>query len=167
MDSYESIKKAAKSLAKHVGVGGITVRGLAAYCALPLSQYYVMMQGRSITELIEDLIKEGAPIDVGVSERLRKNAAVQREIILCAALNLAVDSRDYRHLDLVLLAGLTGISTRLIRYHYPDGLGDAIVRRAISDKIIPIIAQGLVVGDLIANAAPNDLRIQAAEWVKQ
>lgn len=58
------------------------------------------------------------------------------------------------------VARQAGVALALVNYYYKDmaGLRDAVMKKAVSEKHLGIICQGLVRKDPIAQAAAEDLR---------
>lgn len=96
----------------------------------------------------------------------RLDPRARRQKILTVAIGLAVEI-GYKHLTLRGVAQEAGISHPLVHNYFPTMqlLKAAVMQRAIRDRILPIIAQGIVARDPAAMAVPFDVKFAAATWL--
>lgn len=82
--------------------------------------------------------------------------------ILRAAVDTA-RSTGYNALTSESVAAAAGCNRALINRYFTDmaGLRVAVMEEAIRREILPIVAQGIALGDTVAVAAPLDLRARA------
>lgn len=96
----------------------------------------------------------------------RTPTAVRKEEILAAAFDIAktsgLASVSGKKIAIVLNIGRTGVMHHIISMHE---LRCEVMRQAITVEELAIIAQGLAVGDPIAQGAPEELRRRAAEML--
>lgn len=90
------------------------------------------------------------------------NGKERREQLLRTAVGLAAKG-DYTALTRAEIAQAAGCSTALVTHYFETvtQLRRAIIRRAVKDRVLPVIAQGLAKRDPHAKKAPDDLK-QAA-----
>ena len=88
----------------------------------------------------------------------------RRTSILEAAISVASDGH-YKHITRRAIAEAAGTSSPLVRHYLGPmtGLSDVLMTYAVENKHLWVIAQGLVGGDPIALAAPEDLKNKARE----
>ena len=98
----------------------------------------------------------------GVAGHQRKDAAIRRQEILDAAIELAGES-GYLKMTHSHVAGRVKVSPSLIRKYYVDKskLHDAVMAEAVRLKIAEIVLQGLAAKDPIAHGAPTWLKVAA------
>ena len=89
----------------------------------------------------------------------------QRDTLIDAGLRLAA-THGYDRVSRAMLAREAGVSETLLSYYWPAAQWrDELMRAAVRDEVLTVIAQGLVERDPIALAAPLDLRVRAAEGI--
>jgi AcrR family transcriptional regulator len=88
----------------------------------------------------------------------------RKEEILAAALKVATES-GLAAVSGKKIANVLGVSRPAVAYHTVSmpGLRKDVMREAIRLEVLTVIAQGLAIGDPIAQAAPEALRRRAAE----
>lgn len=91
-------------------------------------------------------------------------ARLQR--ILAAAVDLAVVN-GYQNITRHEVAMAAGCAPGLVNVYFDtmESLREAIMREAIRREVLPVVAQGLSVGDPGAAAAPRYIRHRAAQWL--
>lgn len=84
--------------------------------------------------------------------------------ILEAALRLAQSKGSYRALTQSSVAEAAGVSRGLINHYYllVELLRLEVLELAIKRGILPLVAEGLVAGEPVAQRAPMELRARAA-----
>jgi len=96
--------------------------------------------------------------------RRRENQQdVRREEILNAAIELSVKI-GYQKITRELVAGAANVSHALVTFHFNnmEELKAAIMKAAIDREILPILAQGLSLGDKSIN---TDLKKKVIEYL--
>ncbi len=93
----------------------------------------------------------------------RSSAKVRKEEILAAALDIAKQS-GLAAVSGKKIANALGVMRPTVMYHIVDmaTLRHDVMREAIRTEVLAVIAQGLALGDVIAQGAPRDLRRRAA-----
>jgi AcrR family transcriptional regulator len=96
-------------------------------------------------------------------KQLHLPVEVRRSQIIGAALRLA-DDLGVGNLRRDQIAALAGCSAGLVSKHYSTmaQLRRAVMGEAIATRCLSVVAQGLVLGDPRAKAAPEELRRAAA-----
>lgn len=86
--------------------------------------------------------------------------------LLSAALRLA-EAEGWRTLTRDAIARAAGVSGALVttRLGTMDALRRSVMRAAVRERCVPVVAEGLVVGDAHARKADDALRAAAQEWV--
>lgn len=90
----------------------------------------------------------------------------RRAVILGAAVALA-RTDGYLNITRDRVAECAGVSMGLVNHHYGSmrDLRHAVMREAVSQRILEIVAQGLAYGNTIAHGAPLELRQDAAQYL--
>lgn len=98
--------------------------------------------------------------------RRENNPVIRREEILNAAIELA-NKIGYQNITRDAVASLAGISAGLIALYFNTmaQLKEAVMRTAIEKEILPIIAQGLGLGDPQAQEVNQDLKKRVVEFL--
>ena len=93
----------------------------------------------------------------------RLEPKVRREQILAAAVTLAAKV-GYKNITREAITDRAGCSPRLLNYYYStmDQLKRDVMRHAIKERVLAIVAQGLTAKDPHAMKAPDDLKKLAA-----
>lgn len=91
--------------------------------------------------------------------RTRLDPKVRTNQLLDSAIDLA-QKRGYEKLTRDGLAAHAGVSQGLVGVHFGTmtQLRRAVVRRAIRDRLLDILAQALAANDPVAKKAPEELR---------
>lgn len=86
--------------------------------------------------------------------------------LLQVALGLAA-IRGWRSITRDDIAAVAGVSPALVsaRLGTMDALRRSVMRAAVAQRCVPVVAQGLAVKDRQAMRADETLRAAAAEWV--
>jgi len=95
--------------------------------------------------------------------RLRLNPDVRASQILAAALTVAA-KKGYQHMTRDEIAAAAGASPAAInqRFSTMTELKRAVMRAAVSQRVVAVVAQGLADGNPYARKAPDDLKKLAA-----
>jgi AcrR family transcriptional regulator len=97
---------------------------------------------------------------------MRKHKTVRKELILCAAIELALKV-GYQHLIRDEVAKKAGVSGPLLNKHYGTirELRQQVLKTAIEKGIIEIVAQGLGMRDPIALKATDEIKQKAFNFM--
>ena len=89
-------------------------------------------------------------------------------MLLDTALALSLRT-GYRSVTRGAIARQAGVSPALVSHYFVNSerLHAAIMVAAVNNEVLPVIAQGLSVGDEIAERAPDNLKSQAARSLVQ
>lgn len=121
--------------------------------------------GCTFTEFIEELRTEGETDSRShLVTKARVNPHDRKRQILTAAVNLA-QTDGFHNITRDGIAIAAGVSTGLVTRHFGTmiALRRAVMRAAINQEILEIVAQGLSIGDPCALKAPPELKIDAAK----
>jgi len=96
----------------------------------------------------------------------RLNPTVRKELILAEAIKLAA-VHGYTKVTRQHVADAAGISNGLVNHHFGTmgQLHRDIMRYAVANEVLQVIAQGLAVGDPHAKKATNALRLRVMTFV--
>ena len=104
-----------------------------------------------------------------MSKRARMFPAVRREAIVTAALDLA-SRYGYRNVTRAQVAQAAGCSPSLVSHYLgvwsPARLRRFLMRAAVERCVLEVVAQGLVLRDEEACAAPDSLKAAAIQHIK-
>lgn len=94
-----------------------------------------------------------------MSPQERLDPKVRREQILAAAVTLA-KKHGYSRITREAITQAAGVSPRLLNYYYStmEQLKRDVMRYAIKNKVLEVIAQGLVAKDPHALKVPEDVK---------
>ena len=167
MNNKEKIETTAIRLANESGLINLTRSQLCTEVNIPDGSFNHLM-GCSFTEFIEKLkplVTSGNISKVTkkrVSKELRKDSILSSAILVAKEVGFDKVTRDQ-------VAEQAGISTGLVHHHFSTmvQLKRALMRHAIKDGILEIIAQGLAVHDEQAKKAPRELQLRAVEQLAE
>lgn len=96
--------------------------------------------------------------------RTRLAPAVRKDQIMTVAMRLA-EQGNYQSVTRDQIANAAGVSVGLVSTHCGtmQNLRRDIMRQAVKNRILRIVAQGLAAGDSHARKAPSDVRADAAK----
>lgn len=96
----------------------------------------------------------------------RSDPAVRTASLLQVALKLA-ESEGWRTLTRDGVARAAGVSGALVtvRLGTMEALRRAVMRAAVKQRVVAVVAEGLVAGDKHARKADDELRALAQAWV--
>jgi AcrR family transcriptional regulator len=99
---------------------------------------------------------------MNAKSRTRHTAQDRKTLILDSALLLS-EQLGYKNVSCLQLAETCGCGHSLILHHFINmaNLRDEIMRRAVAEGNLVILAQGLVNKDPIASLAPDNLKRRA------
>ena len=161
----EHIKQLAISMARESGLINLSRRELSRRAGIPDGSFRHFTGGN-----LEDL-KDEIRADVGdvvprVVVRQRMNPRLRKAHILGAATELA-EIRGYSQLTCVGVAKYAKLSASAVKMYFdgPRGLQAAVMEHCVVAGVVPIVAQGLAVGDPIATGASPALKALAARHI--
>ena len=95
---------------------------------------------------------------------LRLDPKDRREQLLNFALSIAAKNQRFTFQDVASAAGLT---VAAVIYHFPTKaqLQRDVMRAAVKQSIVPIVAHGLLAGDAHARKASPELRAACTEYL--
>lgn len=161
----QQIKQTALQMVDADGLINLTRSALCGRVDIPESSFQHVM-GCTFTDFIAELKPQVASgVNHAVSKR-RANPALRMEHILNAALEVAKEN-GFNKITKQSIAEAAGISVSLIGYYFKTvpQLKRAIMRAAISNGIVEIVAEGLAVKDPHARKAPKELKTRAAQLI--
>lgn len=96
----------------------------------------------------------------------RTSTAVRKEEILSEALRIAI-VHGLAAVSGKKIAAALNVSRPAVSYHIlcMGELRKDVMREAVRQEVLAVVAQGLAVGDPIATGAPEELRRRAGEWL--
>lgn len=94
----------------------------------------------------------------------RLDPIVRTAELLRVALDVA-EARGWRTMTRDCIAVAAGVSPALVsaRLGTMDALRRSVMRAAVRGRVVPVVAEGLAVGDAQARKAPDDLKRLAAD----
>ena len=165
MKSREQVKAIAIEMVKSHGLINLSRAGLCERAGIPDGSFPHVM-GCSFGDLCKELQDEGVKADVGVKTvtKTRANPTMRREHILQTAVELALKS-DYTKISRSEVANRAGVSDSLVSRYFTTmpKFRRALMRYAVANEIVDIVAQGLAHKDSNAQGAPEPLRSQAVK----
>lgn len=101
-----------------------------------------------------------------MTSRERKKPAERRDEIVSVALNL-VALNGLQAVSAAMVAHASGCSVSLVKHYFNTmpQLRRAVMRAAIHQQRVDVLAQGLAVRDRHATRAPAELREAAGQWL--
>ncbi len=98
------------------------------------------------------------------TKKTRMQPKERAESIIKASIEMAIKD-GYRQLKRDAVAEAAGVAYSMVNYVFSDirTLQDEVLRYAIENDIIAIVAQGLVNNDPIAKGAPEAVKARAVE----
>ena len=162
----EQIKDTAFELVKENGLINLSREDLCERVNIKPGSFANVM-GCSFSDFIEEL-REGIPADENTEVhpvlKKRANPKDRKQQILVAAISIAGD-KNYSTITRQDIADRAQVSTGLVARCFGTmcQVRRAIMRAAIQQEILPIIAQGLVSKDKNAQKAPEPLKQKAMQ----
>ncbi len=161
----EQIKEVAISMVRGSGLINLSRRELCEKCGIPDGSFPHIM-GCNFFAFIEELqLEDIRELSHSVS-KTRANPQLRRDNILNVAVGMA-KSAGYNKITRDKIAEGAGVSMGLVTRYFGtmSQLKTAIMRRAVKQGILEIIAQGLANGDDHAKNAPIELKTEAAAFL--
>jgi len=157
----EQIKEVAISMVRGSGLINLSRRELCEKCGIPDGSFPHIM-GCNFCEFVEELQREGIQELSHSVSKTRANPKLRRIHILNVAVDMA-KTAGYNRITRDKIAEGAGVSMGLVTHYFGtmSQLRTAIMRRAVKQGILEIIAQGLANGDDHAKNAPVELKMEA------
>lgn len=173
-DKKQHVRMVALQMIEANGLINLSRVSLCEAAGIPDGSFMYVM-GCTFSDLVEGLKKEMHDIILdnikgnGVQPAITKHRAnpeLRRDQILKTAVTIA-GSVGYNKITRELIANHLDISVGLINRYFGTmpNLKRDIMRSAIKNEILPVIAQGLANGDKHAKKAPHELKIRAAATI--
>jgi hypothetical protein len=159
----ERVRQIARAMVKRFGLINLSRSDLCIQAGIPDGSFKNVM-GCTFTEFVEELREEnGSNGRAHVVTKSRVNAKDRKKQILTAAVDLA-QAEGFHHITREGVAAAAGVSEGLVSKHFGTmaALRRAVMRAAINQEILEIVAQGLSIGDPCAIKAPDALKADAA-----
>lgn len=161
----EYIKKVAINMVAKSGLINLSRKGLCDAVCIPDGSFTNIM-GCTFSEFIEKLKLENVATDIDVCKKViktRTDPELRKDQILNVIVNMA-HKTGYIELTRNDIANKAGVSVGLITKYFGTmkQLRRTIIRTAIKQESIEIIAQGLANNDTHAKKAPAELKTKAA-----
>lgn len=160
------VKQEAIKMIKEEGLINLSRAGLCKRAGIADGSFPHVV-GCSFTDFIKELqeLNLQSPSGVVVSKS-RTNPELRKDHILMRAVDLA-KRLGYLRLTRETVAEAAGVSASLVsQYFTMPELREAVVETAVMKEIPEIIAQGLVNQNIVAMAAPVELRRKAAKIIE-
>jgi len=158
----EKIKQIAVDMARENGLINLSREELCKRANIPTGSFPHWV-GCSFTEFVNQITAEVG--EAGYHHKVNKtraNPEIRKTQILNSALQLSID-KGYKNVTRADVATRACISESLVSRYYSTmkQLQRAVIRTAVKQEILTIIAQGLVMNDDHANKAPKELKQKA------
>jgi AcrR family transcriptional regulator len=157
----EQIKKLAIELVKKHGLINLSRSELCKKAGIPNGSFPHVM-GVNFTSFVEELKNEVRPDPLCPVNKSRTNSLLRKNNILAAALDVSIKD-GYNKVTGTSVAEAAGVSVGLVFKYFGTmkQLRNAIMKAAIQQEILEIIAQGLVTGDRKAKKVSAELKKRA------
>jgi len=159
--SKEKVRAAAIALAKEVGLINLTRQAICDRAGVPDGSFPIIMDC-TLNELLAS-IKAEVPALKGVKvSKKRVSPALRKDHILGIILSLSAQ-KGYTKVTRSEIAEEAGVSESLVSEYFgtmPD-MRRTIMRHAVLEECLTIIAQGLSANDPHAKKASHELRVKA------
>lgn len=161
----EHVKSVALQIANADGIVNLSRRDLCERAGIPAGSFIYVM-GCSFTAFLDELRKEVAPNGSALIKKGRINKRDRSAQLLTVGVLCAKEHGLYK-ITREQIANRAGVSESLIRKYFKtmDALRRAILREAVRNGVIEIVATGLAAGDPTARKAPPELKERAAEFL--
>ena len=125
---------------------------------------FLHVMGCSFADFTEELKAEGIDETPFPVKKRRANPQLRKEHILSAAISLSKEI-GYQRITRDAIAERAGVSVGLVSSYFGTmtQLKSDVMRRAVKQQILEIIAQGLAAQDDHARKAPKGLKDQAVK----
>lgn len=163
----DALIKEAITMANEIGLINLTRSELCERAGIKDGSFFGIAEC-TFGELMDE-IKPYAPITVqGVAlTRERLSPELRRDYLLGVALEMAEDNGGYLAVSVKALAEKAGVSIGLVNTYFYNrvGLHRAMMKKAVEEDNLQIIAQGVINRDVTALRAPKELQELALQRV--
>lgn len=161
MMNRKQVKQTAIGMVQKVGLINLSRRDLCDRAGIPDGSFPHVM-GCNFAEFVNELKEEGHDDATYPVSKSRANPALRKGQILSVAINLAKE-QGYDKITRDGVAEKAGVSMGLVTRYFGTmhQLKVAIMRTAVKQGILEIVAQGLANGDVHARKAPAELKARA------
>jgi len=165
MKQREQVKKVAVRMIEQSGLINLSRRELCEKAFIPDGSFPHIMNC-NFSDFVEELRLEGTIGTPHSVSKTRANPELRKSHILNVAVCMA-KTEGYNKITRDKVAEGAGVSTGLVSRYFGTmiQLKTAIMRRAVKQGIVEIIAQGLIYGDDHARKAPIELKEEAAAFL--
>ncbi len=165
MATREEVKKIAIRMVKELGLINLSLKGLCNQAGISDGSFKYLM-GCTFTEFVRELEQEGHAKFTGKITKKRALPGIRKAHILEAAIELA-KVHGYKNVTQNGVAEKAGISGGLVSRYFStmNQLRKEIMRKAVLDSTLEIIAQGLASGDPQAKNAPQEVKEAALQFL--
>jgi AcrR family transcriptional regulator len=157
----QAIREAALELASEIGIVNLTRPAVCERARVPEGSFCAIM-GQPFTDFISELDLPAGT----VKSSKHVPAALSKKHIIAAAL---VESEEQGHYKFTRrgVAERAGVSESLIQYYFGtmQKLRRSVMRAAVDQAVLPIVAMGLVMKDPHAVKAPDEVKRAAAAHI--
>ena len=161
MSTKEQVKATAIEMVKSIGLINLSRRELCKQAGIADGSFPHIM-GCNFSEFITELKAETNDTTTHTVSKSRVNPELRKEQLLRVALNVARDkgchkmTRDH-------IAEAAGVSVGLVSKYFGTmtKLKRAIMRAAVKQEVLEIVAEGLATGDPHARKASQELKNKA------
>lgn len=162
MEKKQLIEAAAKELAREKGLINITRKEVCDKVGISDGSFHDIMD-ESFTDFIGRL--EGVPMGEP-TDRKRTSPNLRRKHVLDVALELA-KTKGYNTLTRNEVAAGANVTPGLITHYFQstEALRVVILKTAVSQEVLEVVAQGLTHKDPIAVQAPKELKDKAVAYL--
>lgn len=152
-------------MAKNGGLINLSRQELCVEAEIPVGSWYHVM-GVGFPEFIAEIRPEVGEDNPVPSVRKRANPNLRKDQILKVALDIC-EQKGYANLTREKIAEAAGVSPGTVSIHFGTmpQLKRAVMRSAIKNEVIPIVAEGLAAKDPHASKAPAEIKAKAATLI--
>lgn len=158
----DDVKRIAIQMVQEEGLANLSRSELSKRAGIKDGSFLHVV-GCSFSDLVAELQAEHVIGPSNPVNKTRTNPALRKEAILGAAMDLS-RAKGYRRVTREEVARRANVSAGLVSRYFGTmvQLQRDIIRKAIKDEELEIVAQGLAANDKHALKAPAELRTRAA-----
>lgn len=161
----QTLKKLALEMAAEHGLVNLSRKDLCARAGIADGSF-PYLAGQSFTDFITDLIAEVEPPQTRWVSKNRVHPDLRRGQLLAVATHLA-KTVGYQQLTRGEIAELAEVSTGLVSHYFNtiEQLRFSIMKYAVQQEVLEVVAQGLIAQDEQALCAPRALKRKAVALI--
>ena len=161
----DKVKSIAVEMVKEAGLINLSRGGLCERAGIPDGSFPHVM-GCNFTDFVNELREETTLQGLVPVSKSRVPAALRKEQIIKVAVEMAIGD-NYNKITRDGIAEHAGVSHSLVTKHFGTmkQLRNDLMRYAVKNQVLEIIAQGLANGDDRARKAPLEVKEQAATLI--